>query len=209
LGTLLGLLRAKDKGRVGCEMEPLKPVLEELGLPDDASGVSVPRTVAKSRLLELMSSRNIDVLGAVYAFVMNRKDGRTVEPPLSFKDYQQFLLHYYERCFLEDPESAWADSRYSAGWDLVNWFGVVWRDEKAPPSALAEIKTLVAKLYRNGDEALRRCIETATLEHLFEQKKIRKYFEDWRDDSTLAAAYSHASEWQAKGGRTPLGKAKR
>jgi hypothetical protein len=148
------------------------------------------------------------VLGAVYCFLMNRKDGRTVEPPLSFKDYQQFLLHYYERCFLEDPKSAWADSRYSAGWDVVNWFGIVWRDENAPPSAVADIKGLLAKLYSNGDEALRTCVETATLEHLFEQKEIRKYFEDWRVDSTLAPAYSRAVEWHTKGGRTPLGKRK-
>jgi len=184
----------------------LDSVLEELGLPASSGASSVPRVVSKPRIVELMHSLDIHVLGAVYTFLMNRKKGRSVEPPLEFKDYHDFLLHYYERCFRENPESPWANSSYATGSDLVNWFGHLWRDKDVPSSAVAEIKTLLAKLYREGDENLRTCIVTGTLEHLFEQKEIRNYFDDWHEDAILGRAYSQALEWTQRGGQTPLRK---
>ena len=152
-----------------------------------------------------MNDSDIDVLGAVYGFIMNVKDARRVDPPLLYSDYQKFLLSYYERCFLEDPQSVWADSRYSAGWDFVNWFSHIWEDDSIPRSGVAELKELLARLYREGDEKLRTCIVTATLEHLFEQKSIRKYFEDWRTATVLGTAYQQAMEWANAGGKSPLG----
>ena len=53
-------------------------------------------------------------------------------------------------------------------------------------------------VYKNGDDRLRTCIVTATLEHLFERKAIRKYFADWQDDATLAVAYDQACLWDEK-----------
>ena len=176
----------------------LDQVLSELGLPTSAKGVSTPRAVSKGRVLEIMSDGDINVLGAVYTFIMDSKNNQRVEPPLLYADYQRFLLSYYERCFREDPQSAWADSRYSAGWDLVNWFSHIWQDNNIPRSGVAELKDLLARLYREGDEKLRTCIVTATVEHLFEQKAIRKYFEDWRKDPVLDTAYQQAMEWANK-----------
>ena len=119
-----------------------------------------------------MHSLDIHVLGAVYTFLMNRKKGRSVEPPLEFKDYHDFLLHYYERCFRENPESPWANSSYATGSDLVNWFGHLWRDKDVPSSAVAEIGHCSLNSSRRRRE-LTTCIVTGTLEHLFEQKEIR------------------------------------
>lgn len=184
----------------------LDPVLSELGLPTSAKGVSTPRTLSKGRLLEIMSSGDIEVLGAVYTFIMDSKNSQRVDPPLLYDDYQRFLLNYYERCLREDPQSSWADSRYSAGWDLVNWFSYIWQDNNIPRSGVAELKQLLARLYREGDEKLRTCIVTATLEHLFEQKSIRKYFQDWRNAPVLGTAYQQAIEWVNSGQKTPLGK---
>ena len=153
-----------------------------------------------------MGDVDINVLGAVYRFIMDSEKHRCVEPPLLYADYQRFLLSYYERCFREDPESVWADSRYTAGWDLVNWFSHIWHDTNIPCSGVVELKELLARLYREGDEKLRTCIVTATLEHLFEQKPIRRYFQDWRDDPSLGIAYQQAMEWAKDGRKTPLGR---
>jgi hypothetical protein len=64
----------------------------------------------------------------------------------------------------------------------------------------------MAKLYREGDARLRRCLVDATLEHLFEQGKFRKFFADWKADPVLGVAHAEALEWVKGGGKTPLGK---
>jgi hypothetical protein len=111
--------------------------------------------------------------------------------------------HYYERCLRENPEGKWANSAYSAGWDLVGFFLSLWDDESVPRKLLLDLKKWLADLYKDADENLRNCIVLATLEHLFERKPIRKYFADWCDDPILARAYEEACLWN---GKTPLSK---
>jgi hypothetical protein len=64
----------------------------------------------------------------------------------------------------------------------------------------------LGRLYKEGDADIRRCIVHATLEHLFEQEPIRKFFADWKNDEVLAVAHAEASEWYKGGGSSPLGK---
>jgi len=184
--------------------ESLSVVVRELDIDN-----SSPRAdrIPKARIEQFMSQDDIEVLGAVYAFVTDETRSKVIEPRLQFEDLYRFLLHYYERCFREDPKSKWADSRYSAGHDLVNWFVSLWNDKEVPRSIIANLKTWLAQLYTEGDEALRNCLVTATLEHLFEQKDIRKYFADWEGDPALGPAFSQAMKWVQGGGKTPLGKA--
>jgi len=168
-----------------------------------------PRTehIAKARVLQLMENGDIEVLGVVYAFVTDSRRNKIIEPPLEFDDYYRFITRYFERCFREDPKGKWADSRYSAGHDLVNWFASLWDDDKVPRTAISNLKAWLAKLYIDGDTDLRNCIVTATLEHLFEQQKIRRYFADWEGHPVLGVAFSEAMEWVYRGGNAPLGKA--
>jgi len=72
---------------------------------------------------------------------------------------------------------------------------------------LEDLKNWLGELYKNGDETIRKCIVQASLEHLFEQKPIRKFFSAWRNDAVLRVAYEEACLWPDGGGRTPLGKA--
>ena len=184
------------------EKENLNEIVRELKMNE-----SIPRTehISSARLKQLMANDDIEVLGVIYAFISDPQRSGVIKPPLSFHDSFQFMTRYYERCFREDPNSKWADSRFSAGHDLVNWFTKLWNDKHVPRSALADLRTWLAVLYREGDAALRNCIVTATLEHLLEQKKIRKYFADWESDPILTTAYSEAMEWRQRGGTSPLG----
>ena len=129
-----------------------------------------------------------------------------IEPPFSVEEYVGFVKDYYKRCLLENPDGHWSDSRYSEGTDLVNIFGSLWRDSQVPRALLGDLKDFLGRLYKGGDEEIRTCIVQATLEHLVEQKPIRKFFSDRQKDSVLRIAYDEACLWPDGGGSTPLGK---
>lgn len=57
-----------------------------------------------------------------------------------------------------------------------------------------------------SDPDLRTCLVNATLEHLFEDRDIAKYFKDWKNDPILAQAYADGMLWVEKGGVSPLSK---
>jgi hypothetical protein len=157
-------------------------------------------------VLRWMSSDDAETLGASYVLLITPLYSNRIEPRLSFEQYKTFLLDYYERCFRDNPQGEWVSSRYVAGWDLVRWFMSLWRDGEIPRDALKEIKAWLARMYRSGDEAVRICIINATLEHLFEDRKVAKFFGDWRDDAVLGPAYAAAMFWPATGGNSPLGR---
>jgi hypothetical protein len=155
-------------------------------------------------LREWMRSADIEILGFAHSMMSDRRF--RVEPPMSTAEYVGFFQHYYERCLLEDPDGEWSDSRYSAGADLVNIFGSLWRDPRVPRQLLDDLKVWLGQVYKESDEDLRLCIVQATLEHLVEQKSIREFFSDWERDSILKIAYEEACLWPDGGGSTSLGK---
>jgi hypothetical protein len=149
-----------------------------------------------------MKSEDIEVLGHTY-LILN--DSRFhVYPPLSRDEYNIFAMHYFGRCLRENPDGEWSDNRYSAGWDIVRWFVQLWDDAEVSRSLLVEIKQWLERLYREGDETLRKCLVTATVEHLFERKEIRDFFTDWENDPELKAAHAEGMQWVTHGGTSPL-----
>jgi hypothetical protein len=185
--------------------EALRQIVTRLfETPERAEWVPKTNVISLGDLREWMTSADIEILG--FAFGMTH-DGRfRIEPPISPEEYVAFVKHYYGRCLRENPDGDWSDSRYSAGWDLVNIFGSLWRDAQVPRPLLDEFKVWLAGLYKAGDEEIRECIITATLEHLVEQKLIREFFSDWQKDPVLRIAYEQACVWPDGGGSTALGK---
>lgn len=181
------------------QMPTANPDLDAIVAAREHSG-----PISRNDVVNWMRSGDIEVLGALYHLITDRRFSSRIEPPLSFDEYQSFARHYFGRCFREDPAGAWSNSRYSAGWDLVNWVASLWKD-KQHRNAVDQWKQWLADMYKQGDDALRTCIVTATLEHLFEQRGIQKYFVDWTADPVLARAYGEAAEWVDHGGRTDLG----
>lgn len=175
----------------------------EMGDPESPNTSLVPR----DKVLRWMQNSDIEVMGRTFYFITDRRHYLRIDPPLQFENYHPFVLRYYERCFRENPEDkTWALGRYPAGWSFVNWFVGLWNDRKIPRRALQDLKDLLAGLYKDGDSALRECLVTATLEHLFERRQIAKYFTDWQQDSTLRIAYEDGMAWSKAGGRTSLGR---
>jgi hypothetical protein len=150
-----------------------------------------------------MKSPEPDIRGATYALLYSAHVNR-VKPPIPFDDRFQFFLDYYSWCLRVDPPPfGWANTRYSAGWDLVGWFCLLW-DEGISKKYFEKIKSRLEEIYKQGDAELKKAVEHAIMEHLFERKNIRQFFSSWKDDPGLKPAFDEAMLWIAGGGSSPL-----
>lgn len=186
----------------------MTPIFEEIVQELKKSrveGTPVPQTRVQKWMEE---SVDADALGATYVFLSKAEHVDRVTPPLSFDPVFDFMLRYYEICLKSNPDSKWANNSYSAGWDLVGWFVWMW-DEKRDKKYFEAVKSLLEKLYLAGDAELKKCIEHAIIEHLFERKPIQKFFGDWRDNPQLRPAYEQGMLWVKGGGTSPLTESRR
>lgn len=194
-----------SEGRPNAKKESLEEIVAQFWIaPEHAEWVPRTDAIPLTDLSRWMRSSDIEILG--FANSMMHEARFRIEPPLSPHEYVGYLERYYERCIRENPDGKWSDSRHSAGTNLVNTFGSLWSDSSVPRELLDDLKNWLARLYKESDEDARACLVTATLEHLVEQKPIREYFSDWREDALLCKAYDEACSWPDGGGDTPLGK---
>jgi len=185
--------------------EPLQEIISRLWTtPENAEWIPKTNVLPLNDVQRWMASEDIEVLGFVNAMLHDRRF--RIEPPIQLFEYTNFIKHYFERCLHENPDGEWSDSRYSVGMTMVSIFASLWRDPSVPRPVLTDLKTWLGSLYTSGDQEIRTCLVTATLEHLFEQEEIRNFFLDWQQDEVLKMAHEEASEWYKGGGWTPLGK---
>lgn len=143
--------------------------------------------ISAEALHRWMQSPNLEILGVTYDAISELQILVKISPPLTDDHVQKFLQHYFQRCLVEDEQGDWCDSRYTASWDCANWLKAKWRQLSGEQRA--DWKVWLSTLYARGDAALRQAIETGLLEHMFADREIAKYFQDWRDDATLGEAY--------------------
>src|SRR5215510_2105784 len=169
--------------------------------PDNAEWKPKKDVIPRADLDEWIKSEDMEVLGFLNAMIHDHRF--RFDPPIDICDYVAFVQLYYGRCFRESPEGEWSKGRFVAGWDIVGIFCTLW-DGKVSRKILIDLKTWLADIYRKGDCDVRYCLETATLEHLFERPAIRRFFSDWKDDDVLRPAYENALLLVKGGGKTPL-----
>jgi hypothetical protein len=169
----------------------LQNLIEQFGLPE------APKThqITKDLVTKWMQSSDIEVLGALYAFLMDSKYSKRIFPGVTLQEYMDFITHYFERCLIEDAEGNWAHGRYAAAWDFASWFGALWKDKNIEKEDLRRLKSWLGDVYVRADNDIKHCIVTGTLEHLLEDREIAVFFSDWKKDKLLADAYSEASLW--------------
>jgi len=172
--------------------------------PDDAEWTPRIKVIPGTAFRKWMTSSDIEVLGFTYHLLGDRRF--SIDPRLSLDEYLKFIRHYYQRCFVENPDGEWSDSRWSAGTDLVNILASQWTNSAVPKSAMEDWKHWLADIYKQGSDEIRECLVHATLEHLLERGIFRQFLADWAKDPVLRTAYTEALEWYAGGGRTGLGK---
>ena len=171
----------------------LQKIIENFGSDEK------PKThiISKDDVVNWMRSDDIEILGALYSFLMKPQCAVRIIPALTLSDYAGFVTHYFERCFHEDPDGDWSDSRYAAARGLISWFGMLWKDDQVDRKELVKLKGWLAGVYKDAEDPVRRCIVDGALEHLFEDHEIADFFTDWKNDSELAIAYAEAAQWSA------------
>jgi hypothetical protein len=113
------------------------------------------RLIPAPLVRQWMANRDPDVRGATYGFFHSSHASR-ITPPLPFDEVFDFILQYFEWRIRTDPApGAWANTRYSAGWDLVGWFIGLW-DDARDKKYFEVIKLRLAELYRAGDTDLKK-----------------------------------------------------
>jgi hypothetical protein len=167
-------------------------ILDQLG--------SQENTIPVERIREWMDRPEIEVQAAVFDLVMSAERVKKVIPYLTFEDYRAFIPKFLGRCIVENPNTELTLSRWEAAYEFLAWFGRLWDDPSVEKSVFAEAKSLLRKLYLEGDSEVRLALIQGTLEHLFENASVREFFADWLKDPTLQKAYDEAAEWSKSGG---------
>jgi hypothetical protein len=178
-------------------------VADEISDAFRAKGAAGGEAIAATKVRAWMRSDDLEALGALAGALWREASVARIQPALDYEEVFRFLLEYYERCLRENPEGEWAEGRYPAGSTIASWFTALWDNASVPRERLLQIKNWLAALYRQGDDDLRLCIETATLEYLFERAEIAAWFEDWLYDPLLGPAYERALDWGRHQGRPP------
>lgn len=171
----------------------LNRILASFGDPESPNIDTLKRNV----VLGWMQSQDINTMGAIYSLLLKRVYTSRIEPPLVFEDYKDLFLRFYERCITEDSPLAddldsFVLSRYTAALDFTRWFISVVQDDQIPRRYIDEIKNWLKQLYIDGSPAVKLCIETGILEHLFTIEQIKRDFSDWESDPLLKSAYQSA-----------------
>jgi len=148
--------------------------------------------MSREQVLAWMRLPDIEVRGCLCSMLFEQERVKRIKPPLDFDDYFRFVIPYLEQCIEENPDSEWAESRYSAGSDLVHWIVRFWKDESVPRTKIADIKQRLAELYKRGNAGVRDAVLNAVLEHLFQYSGLADFFKDWQADPVLASVYRDA-----------------
>lgn len=156
--------------------------------------------IPRESVLKWMANPDVEVKGAVYALTSNEEQTQRISPPLTLEMDRQFVLSYFGQCIAEDPPQAseFAESRFSACCNLLEWFRALWNDRTIPREQINPIKEWIAQQYREGDFEVRRTLVQATLEHLFEDPGIKDFFSDWEAKDTVCTAYREAKAWSER-----------
>jgi hypothetical protein len=163
----------------------LREIVAELESPAGAMG----SVISERKVRQWMATTDLEAMGALYALLSEPAQVARIRPPIDKLEVSAFLRHYFERCITENPQSEWADSRYSAGWDIAGLLKHWTKSKDLDSNELAEWARWLGELYKKGDDAIQLSIETATLEHVLDEPEVAELFADWLSDPTLAEGY--------------------
>jgi len=149
--------------------------------------------ISKDWVLAWMDEPDIRTRGAVYE--LTRRAWPRITPELSMQEQCSFMADYLIECLLTDPdESEWGHSAFLAGYEIAAWL----KHLHGIPGTSLIIGAVAQELthgYRQADTSTRNGIETFCLEHIFENRSLRAFFAQWREDPELNGAYELCAEW--------------
>ena len=149
--------------------------------------------IPKEHVLAWMQEKDLEVRGAVYELTSKAWD--RIQPVPTMEEQCNFMLQYLLDCICENnQETEWSHTGFEAAWELASWL----KHLNTMPESERVIVTAADKLtamYRAGGDDLKNRIATGTLEHVFEVKQLRKYFDEWLSDPELREEYEACAGW--------------
>ena len=152
-------------------------------------------SIPKADIVAGIRSDDTELAGAIYDIVTTDKLRKRIEPPLADKELDDLITEYFERCIITDPKGERTLTRYGAAREAQACILNVWESEGGSSESFVRWKKWMEKLYRAGDEGIKRAVVDGILEHLFEEKGLRKFFADWKANPQLKTAYDEAQLW--------------
>lgn len=152
-------------------------------------------SIPKADILAGILSDDSELAGAIYDIVTIDSLRKRIDPPLSDEELYSVITEYFERCIVTDPKGERTLTRYGAAWEAQDCILETWESKGGSSECFVRWKKWMEKLYRAGDEKIKRAIVDGILEHLFETKGLRESFADWKIDSDLKTAYDEAQLW--------------
>jgi len=142
-----------------------------------------------------MESRDIYVQATLYDHIMDARYARKIVPSLELSDYLTFVPSFTKRCMQMQSSNEAIEGQELVGYEFMRWFVSLYEDKSISRETLVRLKRWLADFYRESDAELRVSLVNIILEHLFENKKIRRFFSDWKTDPILSQAYEAAEMW--------------
>ncbi len=136
-----------------------------------------------------VQSDDLEILGMLYALLTNVRCNSFFETNIKDDAKFNFLPNYFITCILEDPDSEWADSRYTAAIDFSSWFREICSDTKTNKTYILLIVKRLADLYLNSNDDIKEAIINGFLEHVLHDSSCEPYFKDWKINAVLNRAY--------------------
>jgi hypothetical protein len=153
-----------------------------------------------SEVREWMKSRSLHERGCLFGFLTRPQESAKIEPRPDLAEVDAFVQSYLRDCIEINPDSEWTDSSYEAAWAICNWIRWLRRDPENDDLVSGWVK-LLEELIGIGDSRVRSVIVNGTLEHLFQEKRLRKLFAHWQKDPSLRAIFEEAMLWSTESER--------
>jgi hypothetical protein len=160
-----------------------------------------PQKVPASEVKKWLRHPSLDVLSVATDLILEHS--RKIEPPLTRQEICDAVCDYYRRCLQEDRDSEFVPPLHIAGQELIRWFRSLWGDPDVPREYLADLRTMLAELYKSTDQDKADRLVNAVIEHLFETPEIAEFFNNWKSDPVLARCFARAMEWAEKSPTKP------
>ena len=110
----------------------------------------------------------------------------------------EFLLDYYLASIASTSGSgSQGHSRFEAAQEMRSWLEKLWEQRPETEAMIQRVVQRVTEVFLEGDPAIRNCIETGFLEHVFEREELVTLFEEWKSHPELATTHEHCVEWGA------------
>ena len=146
-----------------------------------------------------MEAVDSEVLGCLFSFLSRSRFSQRVAPPIPVVELDEFARRYLLQCINTNPQSEWTLGSYDAAWATWQW--LEWLAKTGDPAGRLPLwRDALARAYKAGDARVREVLVNGTIEHIFENRSLRKLFRIWMDDPDLGAAYRDGMAWVTEGG---------